>query len=49
MKTNKDTSGTKLKSGNENYGYSSDEPGTTSEWPGGCSGKIWKGKCRERG
>ncbi|XP_032487167.1 immunoglobulin superfamily member 5 isoform X5 [Phocoena sinus] len=33
MKTNKDTSGTKLKSGNENYGYSSDEPGTTSEWP----------------
>lgn len=33
MKTNKDTSGTKLKSGNENYGYSSDEPRTTSEWP----------------
>ncbi|XP_036707080.1 immunoglobulin superfamily member 5 isoform X3 [Balaenoptera musculus] len=29
MKTNKDTSGTKLKSGNENYGYSSDEPRTT--------------------
>ncbi|XP_019778841.2 immunoglobulin superfamily member 5 isoform X2 [Delphinus delphis] len=33
MKTNKDTSGTKLKSGNENYGYSSDEPWTTSQWP----------------
>ncbi|XP_033274226.1 immunoglobulin superfamily member 5 isoform X5 [Orcinus orca] len=33
MKTNKDTSGTKLKSGNENYGYSSDEPRTTSVWP----------------
>ncbi|XP_067595628.1 immunoglobulin superfamily member 5 isoform X4 [Pseudorca crassidens] len=33
MKTNKDISGTKLKSGNENYGYSSDEPWTTSQWP----------------
>ncbi|XP_058379388.1 immunoglobulin superfamily member 5 [Diceros bicornis minor] len=29
MKTNKETSETKLKSGNENYGYSSDEPRTT--------------------
>ncbi|XP_066891240.1 immunoglobulin superfamily member 5 isoform X3 [Kogia breviceps] len=29
MKTNEDTSGTKLKSGNENYGYSSDELRTT--------------------
>ncbi|XP_057553047.1 immunoglobulin superfamily member 5 [Hippopotamus amphibius kiboko] len=29
VKTNKDTSGTKLKSGNENYGYSSHEPRTT--------------------
>ncbi|XP_015095331.1 immunoglobulin superfamily member 5 isoform X2 [Vicugna pacos] len=28
VKTNKETFETKLKSGNENYGYSSDEPGT---------------------
>lgn len=28
MKTNKDTSEAKLKNGNENYGYSADEPKT---------------------
>ncbi|XP_046503926.1 immunoglobulin superfamily member 5-like isoform X1 [Equus quagga] len=32
VKTNKETLQTKLKSGNENHGYSSDEPRTTSEW-----------------
>ncbi|KAM5275625.1 immunoglobulin superfamily member 5 isoform 3-T3 [Hipposideros larvatus] len=32
VNTNKETFETKLKSGNENYGYSSDEPKTISEW-----------------
>ncbi|XP_043730403.1 immunoglobulin superfamily member 5 isoform X3 [Cervus elaphus] len=34
MKTSKDTLGTKLESGNENYGYHSDEPRTIREWLG---------------
>ncbi|XP_065798812.1 immunoglobulin superfamily member 5 isoform X1 [Muntiacus reevesi] len=34
MKTSKDTLGTKLESGNENYGYHSDEPRTIHEWLG---------------
>ncbi|XP_019511310.1 PREDICTED: immunoglobulin superfamily member 5 isoform X2 [Hipposideros armiger] len=36
VNTNKETFETKLKSGNENYGYSSDEPKTISDWTGGA-------------
>ncbi|XP_070322894.1 immunoglobulin superfamily member 5 isoform X4 [Odocoileus virginianus] len=34
VKTSKDTLGTKLEIGNENYGYHSDEPRTIHEWLG---------------
>ena len=48
MKTSKDTLGTKLESGNENYGYHSDEPRTMHEWLGLDTGKIWMGECQRR-
>ena len=35
MKTNMETLEPKLRSGNENYGYSLDEQGTKREWMGG--------------
>lgn len=47
MKTNKETFETKLKSGNENCGYSSDEPKTTSEWTGGAVERPGRGNFGE--